>query len=98
MPKVLLTGGAGYIASHTAICLLEAGFEVLALDNFCNSQAEAVRRVERISGKSLPLIEGDIRDAALLRQVFSQHDICAVIHFAGLKAVGESTSTTAALL
>lgn len=92
MPKVLLTGGAGYIASHTAICLLEAGFEVLALDNFCNSQAEAVRRVERISGKSLPLIEGDIRDAALLRQVFSQHDICAVIHFAGLKAVGESTA------
>lgn len=92
MPKVLLTGGAGYIASHTAICLLEAGFEVLALDNFCNSQAEAVRRVERISGKSLPLIEGDIRDAALLRQVFSQHDICAVIHFAGLKAVGESTT------
>lgn len=92
MPKVLLTGGAGYIASHTAICLLEAGFEVLALDNFCNSQAEAVRRVERISGKSQPLIEGDIRDAALLRQVFSQHDICAVIHFAGLKAVGESTT------
>lgn len=92
MPKILLTGGAGYIASHTAICLLEAGFEVLALDNFCNSQAEAVRRVERISGKSLPLIEGDIRDAALLRQVFSQNDISAVVHFAGLKAVGESTA------
>ncbi len=92
MPKILLTGGAGYIASHTAICLLEAGFEVLALDNFCNSQAEAVRRVEQISGKSLPLIEGDIRDAALLRQVFSQYDICAVVHFAGLKAVGESTA------
>jgi UDP-glucose 4-epimerase len=91
MPKILLTGGAGYIASHTAICLLEAGFEVLALDNFCNSQAEAVRRVERISGKSLPLIEGDIRDAALLRRVFSQNDISAVVHFAGLKAVGEST-------
>jgi UDP-glucose 4-epimerase len=92
MSKILLTGGAGYIASHTAICLLEAGFEVLALDNFCNSQAESVRRVEQISGKPLPLIQGDIRDAALLRQIFSQYDISAVVHFAGLKAVGESTA------
>jgi UDP-glucose 4-epimerase len=86
MPKILLTGGAGYIASHTAICLLEAGFEVLALDNFCNSQAEAVRRVERISGKSLPLIEGDIRDATLLRRVFSQNDISAVVHRASKRS------------
>jgi UDP-glucose 4-epimerase len=91
MPIILLTGGAGYIASHTAICLLEAGFEVVALDNFCNSQAESVRRVERITGKKMPLVQGDIRDAAALRQVFSQYSISAVVHFAGLKAVGEST-------
>jgi UDP-glucose 4-epimerase len=91
MSTILLTGGAGYIASHTAICLLEAGFDVVALDNFCNSQPESVRRVETITGKKLPLIQGDIRDAAALRQVFSQYDVSAVVHFAGLKAVGEST-------
>lgn len=91
MSTILLTGGAGYIASHTAICLLEAGFDVVALDNFCNSQPESVRRVETITGKKLPLIQGDIRDAAALRQVFSQYNVSAVVHFAGLKAVGEST-------
>lgn len=92
MPVILLTGGAGYIASHTAICLLEAGFEVIALDNFCNSQPESVRRVEQITGKTIPLVQGDIRDAETLRQVFSQYAISAVVHFAGLKAVGESTA------
>lgn len=91
MSKILLTGGAGYIATHTALCLLDAGFEVLALDNLSNSQAESIRRVEMISGKSIPFLQGDIRDAAFLRQVFSQHEIAAVVHFAGLKAVGEST-------
>ncbi len=91
MSTILLTGGAGYIASHTAICLLEAGFDVVALDNFCNSQPESVRRVEAITGKKLPLIQGDIRDAVALRQVFSQYNVSAVVHFAGLKAVGEST-------
>jgi UDP-glucose 4-epimerase len=92
MSTILLTGGAGYIASHTAICLLEAGFEVIALDNFSNSSAESVRRVEQISGKQVRLITGDIRDEAALHQLFSSYSISAVVHFAGLKAVGESTA------
>ena len=91
MSLILLTGGAGYIASHTAICLLAAGFDVIALDNFSNSSAESARRVEQISGRSMPLIQADIRDEQALEQVFSQYPISAVVHFAGLKAVGEST-------
>lgn len=91
MSTILLTGGAGYIASHTAICLLEAGFEVIALDNFCNSSAESVRRVEQISGRQVKLVEGDIRDEAALTALFHSNKIDAVVHFAGLKAVGEST-------
>jgi UDP-glucose 4-epimerase len=91
MPAILLTGGAGYIASHTAICLLDAGFDVIALDNFSNSQPESLQRVARITGRQIPLIEADIRDEAALNQVFAAHQISAVVHFAGLKAVGEST-------
>lgn len=91
MPVILLTGGAGYIATHTAICLLEAGFEVLALDNFSNSQPQALQRVAQICGRPVPLVKADIRDEAALEQVFSEHQISAVVHFAGLKAVGEST-------
>lgn len=91
MSTILLTGGAGYIASHTAICLLAAGFDVIALDNFSNSSAESVRRVEQISGRQVKLIAGDIRDEAALNQLFTQNTIDAVVHFAGLKAVGEST-------
>jgi len=91
MPAILLTGGAGYIASHTAICLLDAGFDVIALDNFSNSQPESLQRVARITGRQIPLIEADIRDEAALDQVFAAHQISAVVHFAGLKAVGEST-------
>lgn len=91
MSTILLTGGAGYIASHTAICLLEAGFEVVALDNFSNSSAESVRRVEQLTAKKVTLIQGDIRDEAALHSLFTNHSIAAVIHFAGLKAVGEST-------
>lgn len=91
MPAILLTGGAGYIASHTAICLLEAGFEVLALDNFSNSQPQALERVAEICGRSIPFVQADIRDEAALEQVFKTHQISAVVHFAGLKAVGEST-------
>lgn len=87
---ILVTGGAGYIGSHTIVELLEAGHEVLALDNLCNSTAESLRRVERITGKNLKFSEGDIRDAELLRQVFTDHTITSVVHFAGLKAVGES--------
>ena len=87
---ILLTGGAGYIGSHTAVVLLRAGYEVLVVDNFCNSSPESLKRIEKITGKKCPYIRGDIRDRALLDNVFQQHTIEAVIHFAGLKAVGES--------
>lgn len=87
---ILVTGGAGYIGSHTTIRLLESGYRVVVLDNFSNSCREAVRRVEEIAGHGVTLIEGDINDAALLDQLFQDHAIDAVIHFAGLKAVGES--------
>ena len=91
MSYVLLTGGAGYIASHTAIVLQEAGYNVLALDNLCNSSAESLLRVAKITGQTVPLIQTDIRDEVALRRVFAEYDISAVVHFAGLKAVGEST-------
>lgn len=87
---VLVTGGAGYIGSHTCIKLVEAGYSVLVLDNFSNSSPEAVRRVERILGASVPVVEGDIADAELLARLFAEHDIGSVVHFAGYKAVGES--------
>jgi len=90
--RVLVTGGAGYIGSHTLIELLAAGHEVVCLDNFSNSSSEAVRRVERIAGRAVKLVEGDIRDTALLESVFSTQAIDAVIHFAALKAVGESVA------
>ncbi len=89
---ILVTGGAGYIGSHTCIRLLESGYRVVVLDNFSNSSREAVRRVEDITRQALPLVEGDVNDAALLDQLFEQHAIDAVIHFAGLKAVGESVA------
>ncbi|WP_304641542.1 UDP-glucose 4-epimerase GalE [Pseudomonas sp.] len=89
---VLVTGGAGYIGSHTCIKLVEAGYSVLVLDNFSNSSPEAVRRVERILGASIPVVEGDIADADLLVRLFAEHDIGSVIHFAGYKAVGESVA------
>ena len=91
MANILVTGGAGYIASHTAIVLQEAGYNVLALDNLCNSSAESLLRVAKITGQTVPLIQADIRDEAALRHVFAKYDISAVVHFAGLKAVGEST-------
>ena len=89
---ILVTGGAGYIGSHTCVRLLESGYNVVVLDNFSNSSAEAVRRVEDITRREVTLIEGDINDAALLDQLFQSHQIDAVIHFAGLKAVGESVA------
>lgn len=88
--SILVTGGAGYIGSHTTLALLEAGFEVVVLDNLSNSSAESLRRVERICGKAPVFVQGDIRDAKLLDSLFACHDIAAVLHFAGLKAVGES--------
>lgn len=88
--KILVTGGAGYIGSHTTLALLDAGFEVVVLDNLCNSSAESLRRIERICGQAPLFIEGDIRDRALLDRLFAEQRIAAVLHFAGLKAVGES--------
>jgi UDP-glucose 4-epimerase len=90
MIKILETGGAGYIGSHTCVELLNAGYEVVVLDNFSNSSAESIARVEKITGKKINLIEGDIRSTTDLESVFKTYDIKAVIHFAGLKAVGES--------
>lgn len=89
---VLVTGGAGYIGSHTCISLIQAGYDILVLDNLSNASREALRRVETIVGQSIPFVEGDIRDANTLDQLFSEHSIDSVIHFAGLKAVGESVS------
>lgn len=91
MRKILLTGGAGYIGSHTCVELLNSGYEVVVYDNFCNSRPNAVERIARITGKSPVLVQGDIRDQELLEAVLREHDCNAVVHFAGLKAVGEST-------
>ncbi|MDX1342645.1 MAG: UDP-glucose 4-epimerase GalE, partial [Reinekea sp.] len=88
---VLVTGGAGYIGSHTCLELLQAGKDVLVLDNFANSSAESLKRVQELAGRELKFVEGDIRDRALLDSLFSENDIESVVHFAGLKAVGEST-------
>ena len=88
--KVLLTGGAGYIGSHTAVECLAAGHDVVVLDNLCNSSAKSLDRVTQITGKQVEFLQGDIRDRAALRQLFAQHAIDTVVHFAGLKAVGES--------
>ncbi|WP_105265361.1 UDP-glucose 4-epimerase GalE [Pseudoalteromonas sp. T1lg76] len=90
--KILVTGGAGYIGSHTVLELLEQGSEVLVFDNLSNSSQESLRRVEALTGKSVAFVQGDIRDKAALDKVFSDHHITAVVHFAGLKAVGESVS------
>ena len=88
---ILVTGGAGYIGSHTCVELLEAGYQVVVVDNLVNSQRESLRRVERITRKTPTFVEGDACDTALLRSIFEQHPIQAAIHFAALKAVGEST-------
>ncbi len=88
--KILVTGGAGYIASHTNVLLLERGYEVVALDNLSNSCEESIRRVEKITGKKITFYKGDCRDRELLTRIFTENKIDAVIHFAGLKAVGES--------
>lgn len=89
---ILVTGGAGYIGTHAVVELLSSGFDVLVLDNFSNSSTQSLKRVELITGKKVSLIEGDIRDSKLLNKIFSDYDIVSVVHFAGLKAVGESVS------
>lgn len=90
--KILLTGGAGYIASHTAIELDKAGHDVIIVDNLVNSKKEAVRRVEKIIGKTIPFYIADVRDREAMDKIFKENAIDAVIHFAGLKAVGESVA------
>ena len=90
--NVLVTGGAGYIGSHTCLELLNEGYGVVVIDNLCNANPKSLDRVKALTGKELTFYEGDVRDEALLRKIFAAHDIGCVIHFAGLKAVGESVS------
>lgn len=90
--NVLVTGGAGYIGSHTCVELLESGYGVIVIDNLCNSSPKSLDRVQEITGKELTFYEGDVRDEALLKKIFATHEIGCVIHFAGLKAVGESVA------
>ena len=87
---ILVTGGAGFIGSHTCVALAQAGIPFMVLDNLCNSRRSVLERVERITGAPVPFIEGDIRDTALLQRVFAEHPVEGVIHFAALKSVGES--------
>ena len=89
---ILVTGGAGYIGSHTCVELMNAGYEVAIVDNFINSKPESLRRIEAITGKQVRFYEVDLLDEPALDAVFAENDIEAVIHFAGLKAVGESVS------
>lgn len=90
MAKILVTGGAGYIGSHTCVELLNTGHDVVVLDNLSNSSVESLNRVQQLTQKSLKFVEGDIRDSQILDRIFQENTIDAVIHFAGLKAVGES--------
>ncbi len=90
--KVLVTGGMGYIGSHTCVQMIEAGMEPIIVDNLCNAKMEVLSRIEALTGKQPAFYLGDIRDEAFLDSVFAQHKIQAVIHFAGLKAVGESVT------
>ena len=88
--NVLVTGGAGYIGSHTCVELLNSGYGVVVVDNLCNANPKSLDRVRELTGKDLRFYEGDVRDEGLLRKIFAENDIGCVIHFAGLKAVGES--------
>lgn len=90
MGKILVTGGAGFIGSHTCVEFLESGYEVVILDNLSNSKEESIRRIEKITGKKVDFYKADMRDAAAVKAIFQAHEIDAVVHFAGLKAVGES--------
>ena len=88
--NILLTGGAGYIGSHAAVVLSEAGHEVVLMDNFCNSDPLVLDRLQKILGKSVPCIEGDVRNTEAVKRVLVEYHIDAIIHFAGLKSVGDS--------
>ncbi|MBQ7303006.1 MAG: UDP-glucose 4-epimerase GalE [Clostridia bacterium] len=89
---ILITGGCGYIGSHTCIEMIKAGYDIVVIDNYYNSKPEALKRTRELAGKDFPFYECDIRDAEGLKKIFAAHNIEAVIHFAGLKAVGESVS------
>ena len=89
---ILITGGCGYIGSHTCLELTKAGYSIVVLDNYYNAKPEALRRIRELAGVDFPFYECDIRDAQGLSRVFGQNDVEAVVHFAGLKAVGESVS------
>lgn len=95
MNTVLVTGGAGYIGSHMCVELLQAGYRVIVLDNLCNSSRKSLDAVERITQKTLTFVQGDLRDAEVLAEIFAGNDIDAVLHFGGLKAVGESVASPA---
>jgi len=90
MNKVLVTGGAGYIGSHTVLALLQANYDVVVVDNLSNSSYESINRVEKLANRKVTFIEADIRDTGKIISIFKEHNVAAVIHFAGLKAVGES--------
>ena len=90
--SILVTGGAGYIGSHTCVEMLNSGYDVVVIDNLDNSNAESLNRVKKITGKNVKFYKDDVRDAAALKKIFTENDIEAVIHFAGLKAVGESVA------
>ena len=90
--QILVTGGAGYIGSHTCVELIKAGYQVVVVDNLCNSKVSVLDRVATITGRSVPFIEADLRDRSAMEEIFSAYDFDAVVHFAGLKAVGESVS------
>ena len=92
MRSVLVTGGAGYIGSHTCLEMARSGIDVVVVDNLCNSRMEAVRRVEGISGKGITFYRADICDEAAMERIFERHEFSSVVHFAGLKAVGESVA------
>ncbi|MDR3319034.1 MAG: UDP-glucose 4-epimerase GalE [Clostridiales bacterium] len=92
MKTILVTGGAGYIGSHTVVELLNAGYKAIIIDNLCNSSAESVKRIAKICKKAPVFYKGDVRNKALLHRIFNEHKIDAAVHFAGLKAVGESVA------